>query len=272
LRPSPEYDATHTDHAVSGTFGLQYEFSRDAMVYATFNHGFKAGGVNIDENAAGLKADINSPLDPTYKPETINAYEVGAKFQYLDHHARTNISFYYYDVKNMQIAQYVGTRFQIISADTAKDYGAEIENSFQLTKALSLNADAIWIPHAKYGAVPGVLADSRFRFAPKVSANAGLNLDAPLSDQVDLLARFQYRYTSRQYIDTAALNTQSPVGLINANLGFKIRQRYTIEGWVENLTNKKYNDSVVETPLQTGTQEAFVGAPRTFGVRVHATF
>ncbi|KRB82366.1 TonB-dependent receptor [Sphingomonas sp. Root710] len=272
LRPSPEYRRTHTDRAFSGTLGLQYEFSRDAMVYATFNHGFKAGGVNIDENAAGLKANLAVPLDPTYRPETVNAYEVGAKFQYLDRRARTNISFYYYDVKNMQIAQYVGTRFQIISANQAKDYGAEIENSFQLTKALALNADAIWIPHAQYGTVPGVLANARFRFAPKVSANVGLNLDTPLTDQVDLLARVQYRYTASQYINTAALNVQGRVGLVNANLGVKIGQRYTIEGWVQNLTKKTYFDSVVETPLQAGTQEAFVGAPRTFGVRVHATF
>ena len=53
LGPAPAYNQGHTDKAVSGTFGLQYKLTGDAMAYATYNRGFKAGGINMDQNAAG---------------------------------------------------------------------------------------------------------------------------------------------------------------------------------------------------------------------------
>ena len=299
LGPAPAYDQSHTDKAVSGTFGLQYKLTPNAMGYATYNRGFKAGGINMDENAAGgvlnnaayfgalppqLRYLISAlaggaapaaPLDASYKPETINAFEVGAKVQYLDHRARTNISVFYYDLKNLQIAQFVGLRFTVLNAKSAVDYGAEIENTFALTKAITLNADATWIPHAQYGVDPNIdqhLSASRFRFAPKLSANVGATLDTPMTDNVDLIGRVQYQYTSSQYNNVAGNNIQGSVGLINANLGVKIAHRYTLEGWVQNLTNKIYQSQVFETPLQTGTQNAYMAPPRTFGVRLHATF
>ena len=216
-----------------------------------------------------------APLDPSYKPETINAFELGAKIQYLNHRARTNVSLFYYDLKNLQIAQFVGLRFTVLNAKSAVDYGAEIENTFALTKAITLNADATWIPHAQYGVDPNIdqhLSGSRFRFAPKLTANAGVNLDTPWTDTVDLIGRVQYQYASSQYDNVAANNIQGAVGLVNANLGVKIEHRYTIEAWVQNLTNKTYASQVFETPLQTGTQNAYMAPPRTFGVRVHATF
>ena len=299
LGPAPAYNQAHTDKAVSGTFGLEYKLTPDAMAYATYNRGFKAGGINMDQNAAGgvlnnagyiaalppqLVGLISAlaggaapaaPLDASYKPETINAFELGAKIQYLNHRARTNVSLFYYDLKNLQIAQFVGLRFTVLNAQSAVDYGAEIENTFALTKTLTFNADATWIPHAQYGVDPTIdqhLSGSRFRFAPKLTANAGLTLDQPLTDTVDLLARVQYQYASSQYDNVAANNIQGPVGLLNANLGVKIDRRYTIEAWVQNLTNKTYATQVFETPLQTGTQNAYMGAPRTFGVRLHGSF
>ena len=299
LGPAPAYEKGHTDKAVSGTFGLEYKLTPDAMAYATYNRGFKAGGINMDENAAGgvlnnaaffgalppqLQGLISAlaggatpaaPLDPTYKPETINAFELGAKVQYLGHRARTNVSLFYYDLKNLQIAQFVGLRFTVLNAQSAVDYGAEIENTFALTKSLTLNADATWIPHAQYGVDPTIdqhLSGSRFRFAPKLTANAGLTLDQPLTGTVDLLARVQYQYASSQYDNVAANNIQGAVGLLNANLGVKVDHRYTIEAWVQNLTNKTYATQVFETPLQSGTQNAYMGAPRTFGVRLHGSF
>jgi len=298
LGPAPSYDQGHTDKAVSGTFGLEYRFTPDAMAYATYNRGFKAGGINMDENAAGgvlnnaayfnalppqLQGLIEAvagqgpaaPLDPSYKPETINAFEVGTKLQYLDHRARTNISLYYYDLKNLQIAQFVGLRFTVLNASSAVDYGAEIENTFALTKAITLNADATWIPHAQYGVDADIdphLSGSRFRFAPRLTANAGVNLDTPMTQTLDLTARLQYQYTSSQFNNVAGYNVQGRVGLLNANLGVKIDHRYTIEAWVQNLTNKVYETQVFETPLQTGTENAYMGAPRTFGVRVHGSF
>lgn len=297
IAPAPAYDATSTDKALSGTFGLQYRPTDDIMLYATYNRGFKAGGVNMDVNAADTlinnaeaynalpapiraaffgNAEAKDPLNPRYKPEKVNAFEVGGKFQYLDGRARTNIAFFYYDLSDLQIAQFIGLRFTVLNAKSAKDYGVEIENMFQLTDGLTLGLDGTWIPHAQYAKdanIDPVLSGSRFRFSPKFSGNATLNLDQPINDNLSLLARAQVQYQSRQLISTATTAEQGAVTLVNANLGFKLPQTgLLIEGWVQNLFDKTWFTQSFPTPLQTGDQNAYPGAPRTYGIRVRATF
>lgn len=297
IAPAPAYDATTTNKALSGTLGLQYRPSNDVMFYATYNRGFKAGGVNMDVNAAGTlinNADVynalpapiraaffgnapaQAPLNPRYKPEKVNAFELGGKVQYLDGRARTNIAFFYYDLSDLQIAQFIGLRFTVLNARSAKDYGVEIENMFQLSDAVTLGLDGTWIPHAKYGVDPNidaVLSGSRFRFSPKFSGNATLNLDQPINDNLNLLGRVQVQYTGRALISTATNAEQAPVTLVNANLGFKLPQTgLLIEGWVQNLFDKTWFTQSFPTPLQTGDQNGYPGAPRTYGIRVRATF
>lgn len=62
VTPGPDYDRSITNKAVSGTFGIQYRPVDDVLVYAIYNCGYKAGGVNIDANAAGIVIN-NAPVD-----------------------------------------------------------------------------------------------------------------------------------------------------------------------------------------------------------------
>ncbi|WBH15080.1 TonB-dependent receptor [Sphingomonas radiodurans] len=299
VSPGPAYDAEIRNKALSGTFGLQYRPVDDLMIYATYNRGFKAGGVNIDANGAGTLlnnpaefnalpaavrglvsafnggATVGQPQNPTYEPETVNAYEVGAKFEYLDGRARTNVALFYYDISNVQIAQFVGLQFTVLNANAAKDYGVEFENLFQLTSALTLGLDGTWLPHASYeddAGIDPVLSGSRFRFAPKFQGNATLNLDQPITDDLNLTARVQYQYSGRQLINTASLTERGAVNMINANLGFKLKSGLSVEGWAQNVTNEIYPSQSFNTPLQTGDQNAYLAPPRTYGIRLRAQF
>ena len=279
VSPGPNYDRRTTNKALSGTFGLQYRPIDDVMLYATYNRGFKAGGVNIDANGAGTvvnnPANGGTPLDPRYKPETVNAYEVGAKIKYLDNRARTNVSFFYYDISDVQIAQFVGLQFAVLNARSAKDYGVEIENLFQITPALTLALDGTWIPEAKYAVDTGidpVLSDSRFRFAPKFQGNATLNLDQPITSDLNLTSRVQYQYAGRQLINTASRNERGAVGLVDASIGVKSSDGLSFEVFGQNLTNEIYPTQLFNTPLQTGDQNAYLAPPRTYGVRMRARF
>ncbi len=281
VSPGPDYSDERTDKAFSGTIGAQYRLNDDVMLYATYNRGFKAGGVNVDANGAGTVANNPEivpgavPLDPTYKPETVNAFEVGAKAEYWGGRARSNISFFYYDINNIQVAQFVGLRFTVLNGEAAKDYGVELENMFKLNDALILNLDGTWIPEAKINEDAGidpVLSDTRFRFAPKFQGNATLSLDTPLNDALNLVGRFQYQYSGPQYISTASLTRRNAVGLVNANLGLRLNSGVTAEAWVQNLFNETYPSQLFETPLQSGDQNAYLAPPRTFGVRFRASF
>jgi len=282
IQPGPAYHDRHRDSALSGTLGINYRPSAAALLYLTYNRGFKAGGVNIDANGAGTRANNPAevpggvPLSPVYKPETIDAFEAGAKIEYLGARARTNLTLYYYDISGLQIAQFVGLRTTVINAQKAIDYGVEIENRFRITPGLTLVLDATWIPYARYGRdaqIDPVLAGGRFRFTPKVSANVSAELDQPVSSAVNLTGRVQYRYRGGQFVDTAGNTWQRPVNLIDASVGARLPPTgVRFEAFVQNLADVTYVNQALATPLQTGSVSGFMGAPRTVGVRVETRF
>ena len=54
VHPGPAFtDVVNKDEAFSGTLGVQYFTGDNTMAYFTYNRGFKAGGVNLNQNAAG---------------------------------------------------------------------------------------------------------------------------------------------------------------------------------------------------------------------------
>src|SRR6266478_876181 len=121
IQPGPQFNAAHSDSAVSGTAGLQYLFDSSKMAYVTYSRGFKAGGINLDNNAAGLVANNPSivrgatPLNPTYRPEKIDGVEAGFKADYLDGKARSNVAVFYDKISDLQVAQFLGLQFAVLN-------------------------------------------------------------------------------------------------------------------------------------------------------------
>ena len=71
------YDVTKQDFTkFTGRFVTDFtpklDFTDPTLVYASYSRGYKAGGAN-----PGVEAGIGVP--PTYKPEFIDAYELGTK-------------------------------------------------------------------------------------------------------------------------------------------------------------------------------------------------
>ncbi len=98
-----------------------------------FAHGYKAGGAN-PPGAVLLtlfSGDIAHPTHPlTFKPEFINAYEVGTKNSLLDGALTFNGDFFYYDYKNYQISEIVD-RTSINLNFNATVKGAEVETTWE---------------------------------------------------------------------------------------------------------------------------------------------
>lgn len=282
VQPGPAYDASHTDDAVSGVLGMQYRFTPGIMGYATYSRGFKAGGVNIDPNAAGVVANNPAitpgakPLDPTYRPEFIDGYEAGLKLDYLDRRARTNLAVFYDKIDDLQVAAFLGLQFAVFNAPSAKLYGAEIENTFRLTKELTLEAAATYIPEARYGdsALLGApLSGRRFTNTPRAAANDALTWDHPLTGNLSLSGRVAYQYQAKIFTNSASDATQGAYGLLNLNVGLKSKRNgWTAELWCLNCTDKTYYTFHYQKTLQAGSEGAYLGPPFTFGIRLMGHF
>jgi iron complex outermembrane recepter protein len=78
------------------------DFTDYTLVYASFAKGYKAGGAN-----PGVQAGNGIGLPLTYKPEAIDAYELGTKNTLADGSLQLNGDFWYYDYKNYQISEII---------------------------------------------------------------------------------------------------------------------------------------------------------------------
>jgi outer membrane receptor protein involved in Fe transport len=122
-------------------------FTDDTLLYASYAHGYKAGGMNPP--AAGLVcyAGCEQYVDQwnsrqaahpkTFAPEFINAYEVGAKNVLLDGRLTLNTAAFYYDYKGYQLSQIVD-RSAISQNFDAKVWGLELEADWRPLENLRL--------------------------------------------------------------------------------------------------------------------------------------
>ncbi len=281
VQPGPEFSAKQDDEAVSGTFGFQYQFTPDVMGYLTYSRGFKAGGVNIDNTAAGTRvnnpAEIPgaTPLDPTYKPEFIDGYELGLKTEYAGARARTNIAAFYDEIKDLQVAQFLGTQFTIVNAPEGTVYGMEVENRFVLTDALTLGLDATWLAEAEFGEAASILnlSGREFAQAPDLAANASLSLDLPLGNGWALIGRVAAAYTGEQYTNTSNDLKRDAQTELDLSLGVRSAAgTWSVTAWCQNCTDQRYVTQHFNSPLQGADANGYVSMPLTYGLTLRASF
>jgi len=75
---------------VSYKVGMEWDAGPDSMLYANYSTGFKSGGF------------FPAALDAEFDPETLNAWAVGAKNQFLDNRVMLNIEAFWWDYKDHQ--------------------------------------------------------------------------------------------------------------------------------------------------------------------------
>jgi iron complex outermembrane recepter protein len=192
---------------------LDYEISENKLLYASFSRGFRSGGFNGRSSGP-------TTLGP-YNPETVDAYEVGLKADWLDRTLRTNLAFYYtkYDDKQEEVVQPAPPGSSspqetvVRNASSADIKGFEAEITAQLSSELTFNASFSYTD-AQYnrffndvvGLTPGSAADGipddvstlTLRRAPKFQWAAGFNYSRDLgagtldfSTQLRLQSKYQ---------------------------------------------------------------------------------
>ena len=117
------------------------EFTDQTLVYGSYAHGYKAGGAN-PPGATFLTyggADVSNPIHPlTFKPEFVDAFELGTKNTLLDGALTLNGDVFYYNYENYQISRIVD-RTAINDNFDAYVRGGELEASWEPLPGLKFN-------------------------------------------------------------------------------------------------------------------------------------
>lgn len=121
------------------------EFTDQTLIYGSYAHGYKAGGANppgaiLLTYAGGVIQDqISTPIHPlTFRPEFVDAFEVGSKNTLLDGALTLNFDMFYYNYENYQISRIVD-RTSINDNFDAHVKGAEVEATWEPINGLRLN-------------------------------------------------------------------------------------------------------------------------------------
>lgn len=136
-------EGTTTDEW-TGKAAIQYDILPASMVYASYTRGFKPGGINsaaAGGNSSFLALDFPTGVKPTFRPETVDSFEIGTKNRFFNNRAQLNISAFLYNYKNMQFLEEDAILFGegISNAPSARIYGVEYEGSWRLDSRWQLD-------------------------------------------------------------------------------------------------------------------------------------
>lgn len=270
---------------LTGKLGVNVHLD-DTLLYFTASKGFKAGGVNLD------------PSLGNFGPETNYVYELGFKSQFLDNQIRVNGDVFYSDYRDIQLASLVPVGPVLLpqtqNAARGKAWGGELEVTARfggfganlgvgyLDAQFSGNDICINNTNSPDGDFPAPTPNpcttgnsyipdgSVLPFSPQWTVNAGVQYTFDVGN-VAITPRIQWSHLSEQYATPfPSMFTLVPGrDLIDARISVAISDRYSIEGYVNNLTDETYIATQIQDSSSANGGIIF-GAPRTFGIRLKA--
>ena len=268
----------------SGTLKAAYRFNEQVMGYVSAARGYKAGGFNLDrvQSNTGLSSGTSGivPVNDTSFPgEFVDSYELGMKTTWLGGNLLINGAVFHQEYSDFQLNSFLGTSFVVRSIPEVTSQGVDAEllwqrNGLMLQAGLTY-ADTKYgndlLPDADLALLPG----SRTSFAPKWSGTTSVGYEwdvgGNLRASAYLGAKFMSEYNTGSDLDPEKL--QDSYTVVNARMTLGRRDgRWDVELWAQNLTDAEYVQVAFDAPLQAGSWNAFLGAPRTYGATLRLRY
>ncbi|MFK7936117.1 MAG: TonB-dependent receptor [Saprospiraceae bacterium] len=260
------------DKVWSYNIGMDFKTTEKMLIYANYSRGFKGAGFNTEFAPDSLGGTL------VFRPEFINNYEFGIKYQFSDTY-RVNTSAFITDYKDKQETAPGGSAYRVANAESAEGLGLESEltakysSGFQMATSFGyLYLRYLSFPFSDRNGQPINLTGNRLYKAPEFTFRAAPAYSLYLNSEISLFMQAEYNYVSKAFNDiynTEALARQG-AGIVNARLAFSIQQeRYTIALWGKNLTDATFFQHAWE--FNFGSHVA-LNPPRTLGVEFRVNF
>jgi len=253
---------------------LDHRFDDGTLIYASANRGFKSGGWN----------DFLFPATD-YKPEQLDAYEVGVKAEPFGKALRLNLAAFYYDYKNVQVNRYINGVLLIYNGAAARVYGLEAEGSARLSSRFNIDF-GLSILDDKYTSFPnadigtptpgggttftsGSAKGNRLTHTPDWTANISGTYTIPLSSG-SLELNANYMHSDGFYGSVDNRLRQKPYDLVGGQISWVSEEDvWRISAFGRNLAKEHYAATLYAQGNGDIVQYA---PPRTYGVKVDYKF
>jgi len=266
----PNTDLRFKTNNLSGKVGVDYKASNTILLYGNYSRGYRARSFNAQAFFDPSEASVA-------KPETIDAFEIGAKTQFADRRVTLNTAAFYYTYKNQQFINInPGTAAQtLVNLDRSRIYGAEAELTVRASDRIGFRAGlGLLATRIEKGMLSGAdLTGNKLSNAPALNISGGIDVTAFDDGASKISFHPDISYVSSQYFEVfnVARLKQKGYALLGGHIDFE-HGRFTASLWAKNLTNAFYFTSRVDLVSGFGFDYNHVGAPRTFGGTVGYKF
>ncbi len=257
----------------SPMISVDYHLNENTMTYLSASRGFKSGGYNGRQIFPG---EVNQ-----YDPEFVTSYEAGIKTHFEQQNINLEAAIFSVDYKDMQFTTLVGGAGGLLpiidNAAKAEIDGVEISVSGSPISSFSFNTGIGYLD-ARYTNVDDnsvITGDEELIRTPEWNAHMQLAYRWQLDTSGTIELTGHANFTSKVYHDS--VNTEAiaedDLTLVNASIGWlSADNRYQVEAFVTNLTDKTYLISGASELAAFGGNEAHYARPREWGLRVSYTF
>lgn len=306
----------------SGIVSGSYRVTDDINTYASYSRGYKAGGFNLDRAFSDTTGGVPTSVvigttvgaqtvrnpDTSFAPETVDAFEIGIKTQWLDRQITANFALFHQTFENFQLNTFNGISFVVTAVPEVVAQGVEMDfvvrpdafdgltitggaaySDTQYTNNLGSVAD----PRTFLGQNPNLyfIQDRQLTSSPEWTFGGAVNYETAVNERGTLLKTYlDFRYVS-EYNTGSNLDPrkeQNEYTLVNARVALSTAdERWSIELWGRNLTDQRYAQITFDAPLQgdspqlvsngaggfvprpiTSQLGAFVGEPQMYGITI----
>ena len=231
--------------------------SDDTMIFGSYTEGFKSGGF------FGRQANFN--IDPSYEPEYVKTFELGAKRTMLEGRMTLNATLYSSEFVDKQESIFipisnVNVATVVRNAASLDISGIELEMQLQATESIKLRASYGHVD-AEYNSYladlngDGVNTDNSAltpRNTPENTASLGVTHTRPFGEG-SLQSNVTYRYRSSMEGDAQnkVLGFQSSITNVNANVSytFGADEEFKLSAYGNNITDEREHIWRIISPL-----------------------
>ena len=245
---------------VTKKLSVQYNFSENAMVYALYSDGYRAGGRNV--------VRPGTVLPPDYEPDFLYNYEFGFKSRWDGGRYGLNLTLFRMDWDDYQVEVVdPGPLYAVLVANVgdAQIEGATLDFTAYLWDSLDfgLNLQVLNAETKSDNDIIGTAAGTRLPFSAEEKGAVWLEYTFPgelAGGRV--YGRFQWTYTGNSLNGIFDATVQPAYQLADARLGFEADD-WELYAFVDNMTNER---AVLFAQNFAPAGSVTVNAPRTWGL------
>lgn len=261
-------DVVDGSNSLSGRVSISYTIAKDVLLYASANRGFKGAEFNVGADLVQTATFV--------EPETVDAFELGLKSQFLDGAVTFNLAGYYYNYKDKQETIFDSGVARLANAQ-ARVYGLDAEIGVKPVEGLTLSGN-ISLLDAKYKRFANCTpagadcSGNRLPNAPKFSAHIVTSYSIPVGDRsITIQGDASYRTKTEFSPLNLAYLQQDDYWLFGARVTAELNDSLELGAWIKNIANKAYFQDMFAVS-SIGYSIGLPGDKRTYGVTLRGKF